>query len=360
MLKQNGIQLEGPGDITGQEFLEALDRAGGAQVDSSTGDGLYLYSAKERLGAGEYLYNQIVHKIEDMLDKEAGATGGLIDFFSDMSDDVANQMLNSFASDWSDTPSKDSEEWRNASPANAVSPDNMLFWDSPEKQSLYGFAAPLIYREPRREWITVHRWRKVRIKGSLTGIVRYQGQPKSGVMIQLYDGQTTFTEGNGRYRLDHIPFGSYVAKASADQGGIYLSASEPVTINSAEQNLDIALQDPPDLYRRLRIDGSLQIYDVHFFGDNPRRFERFYREIYVGPYGTHGEVSVSTDTDEGDNRVTLNVIADWQVDKSIRILVSLTESGENERSDSLAPFNLGAGSTDHKTIGLGAHGERQK
>jgi hypothetical protein len=343
MLKKHGVHLESDAEIVTSGDLEDMDRAAGGQVGPNTKDGLYLYSAEERLAGGEYLHQSLVDKVSAKLDEEAGLAAGIVDFFSDMCDDVANQIVNTFASDWADTEAKDSENWRNTVASSAVSPDNMLLWDPPSKKGLYGYAAPLIYREPRLETVTIHRWRKVQIKGTVTGVVRYNGQPKPGAMVQLYDGKTAFADGNGVYRIDHVPLGPYEAKASSDFGGLYLSATVPFTLSGPVHNLDIELRAPSDLFRRLKIEATIKIHDYHLIGSNPENTERHYRELYLGPFGTHGETSMETSTDEGEDIARFRVVADWNLDKSITIYLSHSkwedddQEGHVDRTFTLPP-----------------------
>ena len=212
MLKRAGVKLEADASTVARSDLQPVDIAAGAQVDANTKDGLYLYTAGERLDATNYLFGYLHEKVRDQQGEE-GLFGELSETFSDMADDVANQMVNAFASDWCDKEAKESEEWRNTVASNAVSPDNILLWDSPAARGFYGFAAPLVYREPRREVITVHKWRLVPTKGALSGTVRQAGAPVAGAMVQVYDGKTDFTDAAGRYRLDAVPFGDYRVKA---------------------------------------------------------------------------------------------------------------------------------------------------
>jgi len=319
MLKKHGVHLEGDGEFVTSGDLEDIDRAAGGQVGSDTKDGLYLYSADERRVSADYLYHALVSKVQKKLDEDAGLLAGAIDLFSDMTDDVANQIVNTFASDWSDTAAKDSDTWKNTIAANAVSPDNILLWDSPQLNGVYGFAAPLIYREPRIETVTVSRWHKTQIKGAVFGTVRYNGQPKPGAMVQLYDGKTTFADAAGNYHLEHIPFGNYEAKASADFSGVYLSSKQSFALNSPTVRVDIELKAPSDLFRRLKIEATLHIFDHHTIGSDPQNTENRYAEFYMGPFGTHGETTLEVSTDGGENISRLRVVADWNLDKSLTV-----------------------------------------
>ena len=64
--------------------LEEEDYSLGADMDSQTADGLYLYEESERQVAGEWLYSELY----DMVYNEAGWLGDLL---TDAADNVANQ-----------------------------------------------------------------------------------------------------------------------------------------------------------------------------------------------------------------------------------------------------------------------------
>lgn len=349
-LKKHGVHLESDNEIVSDADLESTDKVRdgkivGGEVNSDTKDGLYLYNADERLAGGEYLFNSLKDKIEEKLN-EKGILGDVTGFLSDIKDDVANQMLNAFGSDWCDTEAKDSDVWRNAVAANAVSPDNIFLWDSPEQNGLYGSFAPLVYRESRVETVSVSKWRKVLVKGSLSGIVRFNGNPISGVLVQLQDGTSTSSlSPDGRYLLEHVNLGSYTIKASFTDTstGTQISANLPVNLTASQNSFDIDLQGPSDLFRKLKIDAVIDVFDYKEIGKNQSNNERKYRELYVGPFGTHAETTMVTKADDGDNVGSFRIVADWNTDKSIFISFTHTmeEGGDNEGTVSQS-FNLPA------------------
>ena len=160
--------------------LEPADLDGGAQIATNTPDGLYVYDADERLGAGEVLFN----RLHSLVMLQAGGWG---DALTDVADDISNQILNTFATDWADEDAKDSEKWRETVDANAVSPQNLMFYDGPH----YGFSEPLIFRDWRVEDVVVHKWKKVAQTGTIRGVVRYKGSPVQGANVQLSVSQFT-------------------------------------------------------------------------------------------------------------------------------------------------------------------------
>ncbi len=242
-LKKNNITLEGPGTVTTPADLEAKDVADkvGAEVAANTRDGLYLYRADERRTAAEWLNGKLQDDVWTRLEEEAGIGAGVVDLFSDICEDVANQVLNSFASDWSDKAAKDSDRWRTTGDANAVSPDNIFNWDSPAKGGVYGFAEELRYEPPQYREVTLWRWRKVQKFGTLAGKVTYNGAGVEGATVELYDGKTAATNAAGRFTLHAVPVGDYELKASVWKDGFHLSGALLVTVREGEP-VALALQ----------------------------------------------------------------------------------------------------------------------
>jgi len=317
MMKRNGIQLESGSALVAEADLEAADKAAGAQRNAQTRDGLYLYSARERRDAADYLFNYLHEKVRTK-EGDKGILGEFAEAFSDMADDVANQMTNAFASDWCDTEAKDSEAWKQTQDANAVSPDNILLWDSPSALGLHGYAVPVNYLEPRREVITIHRWKLVPTRGTLSGTVRQNGAAIAGAMVQLYDGMTDFTDASGRYRLEKVPFGDYEVKAAKDGGPVYLSAAVPFHLDQPEAALDIELKGPSEDFRVVKVSGNINMVDYEDFTDDEIGNQPFYGELFVGPYGTHADKTFVGKTG-GEVRVEFRVVVDWQLDRSVAI-----------------------------------------
>jgi len=317
-LKRQAVALESANTSVSPADLEVLDVAAGAQVGSGTPDGLYLYTAAERLQAAEWLKQELERRVARKLEEDAGILADAIDFFSDMADDVANQVLNTFASDWADTAAKDSEKWKDTRDANAVSPDNILLWDSPPVLGLYGYAAPLAFRPARLEEVIIHRWRKVPTRGRLSGRVWYQGAPVPGAFVQVYDGKTDITDGNGAYEITGVPFGHYAVKAWKDNlQGVAVGATVETDITQPAQTLDITLQPPADVYRRVQVQARIQTTDDEVWPwDDEHADTTHFREVFLQPWHTHEEVYFEQRMG-GEIRIELRVILDLNMDRSL-------------------------------------------
>jgi hypothetical protein len=300
LLRRAGVQMEAPRPMATAADLEPKDVSAGAEVGDGAPDGLYLYRANEREVAAKWLHEKLKSKISDELkgrvkaaaekagidltDQLEGLAGGLIDTFSDIGDDVANQMVNAFASDDASTAAKDSDAWKRLSDSRAVSPDNTLFWDAPSNGGLYGYVVPASYIPARAEQAPHYVWKYVPTHGALQGVLTVAGEPKSRGMIQLNDGLTAFTDANGHYLLPKVPFGHYTAKAQWDQGdGIVVTGNQRLEMNQTQQTLNFELQRPAEMYRTLHITGDTYFMKYYTVGRNPRQSFPFDFSIDVAP-----------------------------------------------------------------------------
>ena len=204
-IKDAGLTMEGA--------LEPADLDGGAQIAVNTPDGLYVYDADERLAAGEVLFNRLHNFI--MI-----TVGSFGDALTDVADDISNQVLNTFATDWADEDAKDSEQWRETVDANAVSPQNLMFYDGPH----YGFSEPLIFRDWRVEEVVVHKWKKVAQTGTIKGVVRFKGDPVQGANVQLSVSQFTASQSDGSFEIKGAPAGPVLLDVQKVQDNMLLTA----------------------------------------------------------------------------------------------------------------------------------------
>lgn len=325
-LKRQGIHLESANATVSPTDLEALDIAAGAQVNQATPDGLYLYTAAERLRAAQWLVGEVGRLVARKLEEKIGSdiVTETIDFFTDMSNDVADQVLNNLASDWADTAAKDSKNWTNTQDANAVSPDNILFWDSPAVIGLYGFAAPLIFRPARLEEIIINRWRKVPTKGRLNGRVWYNGTLVASALVQVYDGKTDYTDSSGFYEIAGVPFGHYTVKVLKDniQGqGFTASSMIEIDLTQPVQTIDITLLPPNDIYRRIIVKCWIDTIDDESWSSNEYSNTFYIQEVFVQPWHTHEEVYFEQKMG-GEIRIELRFSIDLNFDRSVSVNIN--------------------------------------
>jgi hypothetical protein len=246
------------------------------QVSPGAPDGLYLYTAAERLAAAKVLYD-ILHGGAEKAGEESlsGLKGFIADLFGLVDEAaiaVANQMLNSFATDWSDKEATGSDQWQNTVDANAVSPEDILHWDSPAKGGLYGYFEQLVYRPRRYESVPETRWVKVQLRGAISGTVLFKGVPVHNAEVLLYEGMSQVTDIHGKFTLNGVPVGTYYPRVSKVLTGPDIASTDPlygyrlnndadllkvdVTAN-AVKNISVALKGPNESYRSVIVDGTL-------------------------------------------------------------------------------------------------------
>ncbi|SDG52959.1 hypothetical protein SAMN04488542_15411 [Fontibacillus panacisegetis] len=345
--KAHQAHLESSQPLVTPTDLEPSDISQGANIRPTTPDGLYNYSAKEREKAAYWLYDNIYNMAYD----KAGWFGEIL---TDGSDDIANQFLNAFAHDVAD--GKDSEDWKNVTDADAVSPDDMLWWDGPAQGGVYGYAEPAIYREPRVESYTVSRWKKVLNRGTIRGKVLYESGPVAGAFVQAYDGKTTYTDKNGVYTLQDVPLGKYLLKSSKVIDGILYTAEANINLNIADLVVDIHLQPPADRYRIAQIFLDFWGRDEETIGsDEILNPGPEYLELELGPdklansahrkYKWGGEMRV-------EYAITVRLLLNNTIDVQVQGTLYEGTSEDNNDLDGQGglTFQVGVGNTTGATL----------
>jgi len=334
-LEEPIIMLEGRDFFTQPSDLEPSDV--GAQVDFRTRDGLYYYTEAERRSAGNWLYDHFYNIAYD----KAGFLGNL---FSDAADDLASQVVNTFAFDWSGEDengnhAKDSDRWQNPGDGRAVSPDNIKdYWDAPAVDSevirgLYGYSEKLLYRPARLEYRRVSRWVRVEKEATLRGRVLYRGNPVAGAVVKAA-GRDRLSNGSGEFELT-IPAGSYRVEAGKLINGWFVSTHQDVTLAEGEERaITLILEEPDELFREVTVRGSMYIVDDEWGSDETATRNVFMSGIRVGPFGTHAERS-QTEKMGGEVRVEMRLRFDWQLDASVNVWyeVKLFEGTSEETND---------------------------
>ena len=308
------VKLEGPNKITAATDLEPTDAEGGAQVDGSTLDGLYLYTSEERQAAGKWLYQTVY----DIAHNKAGFFGTL---FTDAPDNVANQLCNTFASDWADGGSKDSDAWKTTGTANAVSPDNMIFWDSPgsgnqgQFRSVYGHIEELFYLPGTYAQVPIYRWKMVPTKGNLTGTVIANADVTGANVSLLGSGQQdVVVGGDGRFAFNNVPAGDYTVTAGLNIGGYWNSATVAVHIDAGKTtDAPITLQPPPEIDRLVTISVDMSTDWSSVWAHSPNVFTGS-KSVRVQPFHSHEHVDFGGgDTPRGQIGFDIDLNADLSI-----------------------------------------------
>lgn len=316
------IRLEGLDRITLPSELESSDTAPEtmAQVDAKTLDGLYYYDAAERLKAGKALYQMYY----DLVKEKAFTLIG-----NDAADDVASQVCNTFASDWSGENAdgdhaKDSDDWENTGEGRSVSPANILLWDAPRMEGnqlvgIYGHSERLIYRPARLEWRQVSKWKKVSQNGQLTGLVLRRGMLQAGAFVAI-GGQEVLTNSQGRFSVT-VKAGPYSVEGRILADNMMWEGNSPVQVKAGTTtDVVINLKEPSDWFREVSIFGTMNIKDEENVGkDEFVTFTNPFRLYRVGAFYTHEEAGW-TEKMGGEIRIELNMRIDWQMhDSSVNV-----------------------------------------
>ena len=206
--------------FTIEDELEPSDIAAGAELPADPTDGQYLYSEEERLAAGQYLYDQFW----DIAYEEAGWFGN---WLTDAAGDNASQITNCFMHDWcgeEDPPeacageidevngavvwrAQDSSCWETPGLGDAVAPDNLLWWDGPDKGGPYGYSEEMDFQDGT--FVRVHRWQAASGYGDVYGTVYFEDAPVEGAVVTV-QGIAVSSDENGNYELIGVPAGDNV------------------------------------------------------------------------------------------------------------------------------------------------------
>lgn len=314
-----GVRLEGPDPTPPASDLEPGDVVRGAEVDAQTRDGLYHYTADERQAAARWLYQNI----HDQVENKAGFLGKLL---TDAPDDVANQVCNTFASDWADTDSKDSDAWQHTGDANAVSPDNLLLWDSPEAgnqrgfRSIYGHNEELFYRPGTYVQVPIYRWKKVATRGSLTGVVIANGDVSGATVSLQGSALNDVTVGaDGRFRFDNVPSGSYTLSAGVNINHYWNSKEMPVEILAGQTtDVTVVLDMPPETNRLVTISVDMVTDWKSVWAHGPYPYFAT-RSVKLHPFHSHEHVEF-----EGSHDTHGKIMFDIDLNPDLSINVSWT------------------------------------
>jgi hypothetical protein len=364
-MKANNVSL-----VTKQQYELPSDLrpdavAQGAAVGSTTLDGLFYYPEDERRRAGEMLFQILKNKVLDEYTWLRDIPG----IGPDYAGKFADQMLNMFAfgdpdmfgkSDWKDHPGD----------ANAVSPENINWWNAP----IFGYAEPLQYLEPHQESRRASTWQKTAASGpapgdpapavttgSITGYVYKDGKPLQGARVWIYDGKSAMTDGTGYYALANVPLGSdrssgyaasYLVSGSwVSPGGIGAEYTDSQEVTLTENNYNAAarldLKGPPDSYRRL---------DLHYaYGSDHWDCNVFHSKGWQGvdegeqfiplnPDSMYGNCSVQFSYADGTYfLMEWDIRAALLIDLSIDVTITakmLDPSGENQIGTAVTQFNV--------------------
>jgi hypothetical protein len=347
-----------PFKMEGNE-LEENDKAEGAEITQGCADGLYLFRAHERLLAGETIYAEIYGNVMYALNHASV----LEEFFAkldDMPDDCANQVTNAFASDWTETESKDSEAWKNVADSNSISPDNILWWD--KSLGLYGYSEILLYSAPHKERVHIYKWRSVTGFGTLKGRVLYNSTLVENAMVEIphYPDLCARTDQNGEFTIHDVPEGlCEVTALKINDSDLPWKTPAPVLVHIArdEEHYEvITLKGPDPANRLVSLGVTVVVKSLPGWGSaegcpSNSNIEEVFVAVRPGQTSPESVVSAVVADARGEARVTVTGHADHSVTVTMRARVynSYDVSDDWEESENCS-FNVGENQIDEKWV----------
>lgn len=300
MLSRKGIHLEGE--------LETSDIYIGAKKGKA--DGLYQYDESERLTAAQDLHAYIMAQARKLASKIVGGLPRAI--IDNVAKQIANQIVNSFVSDNASPQSASSEAWKRPGTGDAVSPADILFWDS-LPQGLYGYSTPARFRPTYTRVIPAHRWHTLQGTGSLSGTVTHEGKAVSGAVVKLYKDKFAVTNAQGKFNLTGVPVGSYELEAANENQitGNVLRAVELVHVITSE-TVNVELQSQG---RTLSVQGTASLRR----GTSAPVKRNLSYDLNVSPLQLHDEFVAGVEWKEQGVRLEVEVNVDWQENLTIRL-----------------------------------------
>ena len=298
--------------------------------DNETPDGLYLYSEPERLGALLNLHNNL--KCET--DETIGGAADIINFFEHVSEEIANQFCNAFASDSCGDSSIESEAWRNPGVGRAVSPSDILkHWDgfhaNGNKYGLYGYNEKLIYRPERYLKVPKYKWVKTKAKGVISGkIVDHNGNPMPDLQVNYTNNLHVVTDNKGEFRISFYP-GHYILTAFKEVNGIVYQGQKEIEIieDATIDNVKLILNPPKDIRRIVNLRVNIHMVDDGglFAPDSSSDFIKTFNKIYLDveiPNKAYKVIDFSQDYGgevRGAFRIELNALYDGSIRVSYQL-----------------------------------------
>jgi len=347
MMKGRGVEALGPNKYATEAELGEAAKKLDVLLDPNgqTLDGLFYYPEAERTTCAQWLYN----KVWNLAEAQAGWAGELLTHAADY---YSDELLNTFAVDDSSTEDS-SNAWQTPGNANALSPNDYLAWNGPDKGGVLGYSEPLIYQPANYATVRIYDWTKITAYGRLAGKVTLDGKPAADVTVTV-PGYTAATDKDGNYVFDKIPYGPYsvIAKQAKTDGpvdfgvqtGAILYNTGQVSVKLDKDTVtapELKLRPPSTPYiRSIVINGVASLdCDVWCFGSN--------HHTLIGPIGQatvdvgngHPEDSWSTDVTVHSADAHFCARFNYQPDDSVDVLFRATLDGEYESaySATIAP-----------------------
>lgn len=323
---------------TNADFTPDAIAAGAAAV-SNTLDGLCFYPEAERITAGTLLHAQLASQIKN----KEGVFASVPIIGDAVANSLADQISNTFA--FGNADMAGNSAWQHPGTGNAVSPDDITFWNVPA----FGYTEPLQYMEPHTEQYTLSRWTPVTQYGTISGVVTLDGQAVNGAQVWI-DGKFANTNASGHYTLSGVAYGNYNIHASATNNAFLYSTAHAITVSAANQTRNIALLTNLRDFRTIEFELFLSCDhdDANPWHEHGVRYiEPTSLTVQVSPWQINGPTSYSYDYYGGglfnvQYRITVSLASDLSV--NVEINTQIWDDGGDVLQKNGAPllFNVPA------------------
>jgi hypothetical protein len=367
-MKAAGLNLVGPNDPETSDELSQTALSQGAQVGPPTNptpDGLFYYSESERQNAGQMLNSLLNNQVQE----QEGFFQYIPFLGSAIAQAIADQILNMFA--FGNPNTYGSSNWQNPGDANAVSPDNIQWWNPPN----FGYVEQLQYLQQHTEQVTTSRWTKVTTYGTVSGtVVTSTMSPVGGANVSLNDMLKATTDGTGAFQINNVPTGSYDLKAWAvvDVNGQQVQlangpngpAGPGQVITTTPMNLNLNVQvilgGLPSNFRTLAL--QAMSWSSDHGDDNPNNAHGWDNQgpeadsVSVGPGIPVNTYSISFDyKNKGYFRCEYDFQVDLLLDLSLQVTITgkvINDGSNDEKTESTMSFNVPQNTTTVWTMTL--------
>ena len=337
----------------------AANRAGVALEEGNTDsppsngvDGLYYYTAEERVAAAEHIQCAVFEQVRDESAWYETALSPAAAWR------YSRQMVNCFAGDDCGDSARHHNDWQDTEGTNTVSPDDLLQWEG-----LWGEHEPMIMREGRAR--RIYAWQDASNPGFGNAEVHviYNDEPVGqGVRVVVGD-DFEVTDADGIARLSNLPAGTtdFRVMMSLDDGrfregtalatirdgettvvvvdldgtidvGDYSPFFRTVTVRASgrlanDENFSETIYTDFDLFEELRMtpSESYQVARLAFCDDDEMRIEI---DVHVAMNEPDGTIDIATDTRLYEGRSCDTTDLDGR--QSIQSVVPRNESGTVE------------------------------
>ncbi len=320
-----------------EKELDEDDIQAGVEVKPGAPDGLYHYDEAERLEAAQYVADYVKQQVVAEADKVVAGASILFSEVKEAARNVANQIVNTFVSDKAGKEGF-SDAWKKPGVGSTVSPDDLLRWDAP----MFGYCAPALYRKSYDVTLPIYRWSQIKGTGSLTGVVRYQGNLVEGATVTIPGIPITYTDREGTYRFPSLSVGTHQLFAAKTINGVLRVSHGYGHVVTRENLQNIELKTS---WRKLMIEGQIRWRPAgEKMGPEGKVLPLKY-DIELGGVTPFAEHTAELSSSKGDH-VRLTVTAAWNPVQSIRVELLYTLKREGVAHTDKRTFQILPGQSE--------------